>query len=652
MPTRRNSEIAGPRFGRGPALFAALIALAICAAPLPASAATNPGELYAFGLNRFGQLGNATNNGTNNPNPTPTLVGLPGASGPVTQVAAGYEHGLALASTGQLYAFGSNLYGELGIATNSGTSNPNPTPALVGLPGASGPVTQVTAGGEHSLALASSGQLYAFGYNYLGELGSVTNSGTTNPNPTPTPVGLPGASGPVTQIAGGEYHSLALTSTGQLYAFGSNENGELGIATNSGTSNPNPTPTLVGLPGASGPVTQIAGGGYHSLALTSSGQLYAFGLNRYGQLGIATNSGTTNPNPTPTLVTLPGASGPVTQVAAGGYHSLALTSSGQLYSFGRNYYGELGSATNNGTNNPNPTPTLVTLPGASGPVTQIAGGADHSLALTSSGQLYAFGANYYGQLGSATNNGTNNPNPIPVPVDLGAGTTIDTMVSGVQADHTLVVVANLAVASSSLPSGRIGVPYRATAAAAGGTAPYAWQASGLPAGLSIDPGSGQIGGTPTVVGTGQVTLSVSDRYGIVAQSATIALTIAPVRRGRAFAARIAPVKGGKALLRLRCRGGGRCRGVVKLIARVRLRRGVKRPARGSAARRTRRVLIGRTRFSIAAGRTRVIRVKLKRKGKKLLRRARRHRLKVKLKGRGVKPRTVVLKQVHRRRRKH
>ncbi len=242
-------------------LLAALIALAICVAPPPASAATtNPGELYAFGYNYFGQLGSATNNGTNNPNPIPALVTLPGASGPVTQLAAGDEHSLALTSSGQLYAFGYNHYGELGSATNNGTGNPNPTPALVSLPGASGPVTQIAAGGDHSLALTSSGQLYAFGYNYYGELGSATNSGTANPNPTPAPVTLPGASGPVTQIAAGVYHSLALTSSGQLYAFGDNSYGQLGSATNNSTNNPNPTPALVPLPGASGPVTQLAAG--------------------------------------------------------------------------------------------------------------------------------------------------------------------------------------------------------------------------------------------------------------------------------------------------------------------------------------------------------------------------------------------------------
>ena len=183
----------------------------------------------------------------------------------------------------------------------------------------------------------------------------------------------------------------AASPAGGVLAFGDNDFGQLGSTTNIGTGSPNPRPTLVGLPGEIGPVTQVAAGGGHSLAVTASGQLYAFGINGTGELGSSANNGTNNPNPTPTVVTLPGEIGPVTQVAAGANHSLAVTASGQLYAFGFNEFGQLGSSTNNGTNHANPTPTLVTLPGEIGPVTQVAAGANHSLAVTASGQLYAFG---------------------------------------------------------------------------------------------------------------------------------------------------------------------------------------------------------------------------------------------------------------------
>ncbi len=264
---------------------------------------------------------------------------------------------------------------------------------MVTLPGQIGSVAQVAAGGNHSLFVTSSGQLYAVGHNYWGQLGNATNNATNNPNPTATLVTLPGQIGPVAQAAAGEGHSLVLTSSGQLYAFGENADGRLGNTTNINTTMPNPTPTLVPLPGLVGTVTQVAAGGYHSLVASSSGQLYAFGFNYYGQLGNATNTGMVTPNPTPTLVTLPGQAGTIADIAAGQHYSLVLTTSGQLYAFGSNVYGELSDATNMGTGNSNPVPALVTLPGQIGRDLAHRSRPDHSLATTASGQLYAFGIN-------------------------------------------------------------------------------------------------------------------------------------------------------------------------------------------------------------------------------------------------------------------
>jgi hypothetical protein len=116
--------------------------------------------------------------------------------------------------------------------------------------------------------------------------------------------------------------------------------------------------------------------------------------------------------------------------------------------------------------------------------------------------------------------------------------------------------------------------------------------------------------------------------------------------GTMVAAGRALVKRGRALLRARCRGGGRCQGVVKLIAVVRAHRIVKRKNR----KRVRRVLIGRARFGISAGKTKMLGVRLNRRGRRMLRRASRHRLKVRLTGNGVKRRAVMLKEARRKRR--
>jgi alpha-tubulin suppressor-like RCC1 family protein len=475
----------------------------------PALAAPSPGELYGVGNNRFYQLGNETNAETQEPNPTPLPAMLPGQDGPVIGAAGGEHHSLAVTAGGRLYSFGYNYYGQLGNPTdNEYTFEPPLSPGLVTLPGESGPVIQTDAGCDFSLAVTGGGQLYAFGENQFGQLGNSTHVEEDKANPTPTLVTLPGATGGVVEAAAGCFHSLALTSTGQLYAFGHNGSGELGYQPTAGPGeNAHPTPTLVTLPGQLGPVVQIAAGGAgtggFSLALTESGQLYSFGDNRYGQLGFAEDSGpgpdpSENDHPTPTLVTLPG---PVALIAAGTFHTLALTEDGRLYAFGSNRFGELGDTTNNGTEEANPTPTLVTLPGAPGPVARIAAGYEDSFALTRAGRLYSFGWNYYGQLGRQADVGNSQaPNPTPAQVAMPGGAAVATVAAST--DHTLVTVGML-LTTTSLPAGVVGAPYEAEMHAAGGEAPLRWSATGLPPGLALDQASGRLSGTPTNASCGQ-----------------------------------------------------------------------------------------------------------------------------------------------------
>lgn len=141
---------------------------------------------------------------------------------------------------------------------------------------------------------------------------------------------------------------------------------------------------------------QAAAGVSFSLVLTASGQLYTFGSDDAGELGDGKSS--YEENPTPEVITLPGATGSPVQVAAGREFSLVLTSSGQLYAFGGDSNGELGNGSNNyeGAS----TPVAITLPGEKGSIKEIAAGRNHSLVVTRSGQLFAFGSDQYGQLGN------------------------------------------------------------------------------------------------------------------------------------------------------------------------------------------------------------------------------------------------------------
>jgi alpha-tubulin suppressor-like RCC1 family protein len=502
------------------AVFPVLVALLVVGVDVAVAAPA--GSVFAFGGNYYGQLGVSPS--VYGSSATPAVMTLPGESGPVTEVATGAGFSLMATAGGQLYAVGGNSEGQLGNATNNGANSPNPTPTPVALPGENGAVSQLAAGDDFSLVVTSSGQLYAFGDNKYGQLGNATNTGPTlsgpaPPNPTPTIVALGGEK--AVYAAAGYDHSLVVAASGRLYAFGNNAGGQLGNATHNGSDTATSTPTLVSLPGASGLVTQVAAGTSFSLALTASGQLYAFGYNGSGQLGNAPLGA----NPTPALVTLPGENGPITQIAAGSAHTLALTASGQLYAFGDNYYGELGNTTNNGNANPSPTPALVTLPGATGAITQIAAGYDDSFAVTSTGQVFGFGFNRDGALGRDTNLGTYNATPTPAIIALPGGTTVDTVARGDQAGHTVALVSDVAIATGSLPGGQVGQPYSTALSATGGTAPVAWSASGLPPGLGIDAQSGVISGSPGAPGSYPVTVAVTDTYGSQT-SQTITLAVA------------------------------------------------------------------------------------------------------------------------------
>ncbi|CAN5494011.1 hypothetical protein BH10ACT2_BH10ACT2_26520 [soil metagenome] len=380
------------------------------AAPLPLTPIVAGGDhhslildgnhtLYTFGTNEAGQLGFSENSGTDVPNPIPTQI-MTG----VAQVAAGAYHSIALKTDGTVWTFGDNEDGQLGRATNSGTATPNPVPAqVVGLPAV---IVAIAAGGFHSLAVDAAGNLWTWGLNDSGQLGTAgPNLGTGNPNPTPTQVTTLSH---VSQIAAGAFHSLVLTDDANVWAFGWNLDGQIGNSLNAGEFDSwNDVPTQVAeLSG----IKAIAAGGYHSLALSSDGHVWAFGWNFYGQLGNATNNGVLAPAP-PNYVPeqVAGLTG-VKAIEAGESHTLALKTDGTLWTFGYNFDGQLGRIDGVDSDDAQPLPTQVLTD-----VEEIAGGLYHSVVFTAGG-LLAFGNNLYGQLGISSTSSLDQANPTPTTV--------------------------------------------------------------------------------------------------------------------------------------------------------------------------------------------------------------------------------------------
>ncbi|MGE5579277.1 MAG: fibronectin type III domain-containing protein [Bacillota bacterium] len=235
-------------------------------------------------------------------------------------------------------------------------------------------VTGVASGNNHNLALRGDGTVWAWGYNDDGQLGDGTTIQRTSP------VQVSGLTG-VIAIAAGDEHSLALKGDGTLWAWGRNNGGQLG----DGTTTTRKTPVQVkGLTG----ITALSAGIYHTLALKGDGTVWAWGDNNYYQLGDPRISRATRP------IQVSGLTG-VTAISAGDCHSLAVKGDGTVWAWGRNHRGQLGV----GSMTTGMTP--VQVPGLTG-FTAVAAADDHSLALRGDGTVWAWGYNDCGQLGDGT----------------------------------------------------------------------------------------------------------------------------------------------------------------------------------------------------------------------------------------------------------
>ena len=375
----------------------------------PTLTAAGAGSVLGWGQDSYGQLGNGADPASE---ASPVKVSLPSGTG-ITGVSAGYDHSLAVTSAGGVLAFGRNDVGQLG----NGTTTDSDVPVSVSLPSGT-TVTQASAGDGFSLAVTSTGGALAWGDDEEGELGDGQVSGSPATSPVPVSLGTS-----VTQVAAGiSDYGLALTSTGQVLAWGNNFAGQLG----DGTTTSSDTPGRVDLP-AGVQVTQIAAGGATGYALTSAGAIYAWGYGANGVLG----DGSTGNADTPVLVKLPSGT-TVTQIASNGSFALALTSAGKVLAWGGDSSGQLGDGTTSTTGSDIPVP--VSLPSRA-KVSRIAAGGQFGLAVTSSGTVVAWGDDVWGELGDGTTSTTGSD--VPVAVSLPAKTTITDVAAG--QDHALAL---------------------------------------------------------------------------------------------------------------------------------------------------------------------------------------------------------------------
>jgi alpha-tubulin suppressor-like RCC1 family protein len=352
------------------------------------------GAAYCWGAASFGQLGNGG---------VSSVPGVPVAvvtSGPLsgktlTQIATGSGSTCAVASTGTAYCWGQGVNGELG---NGSATNSN-VPVTVATSGvlAGKTLTQVSLGTNFACALDASGAAYCWGLNTSGQVG---NPATAAHFLVPTAVTSQAA------VSAGYTHSCTISS-GRAYCWGDNSDGELGNGSTTSSSVPVAVVTSGVLSGVT--LSEITAGFFFTCALSTTGAVYCWGFNADGELGNNSTGNSSVPVAVSTSGVLAGVM--VTQITAdSGFNACALGGTGAAYCWGRNSDGQLGNNTVISSSVPVAVSTSGVLSGKT--LTQVSAGNDLTCALGSTGLAYCWGDNTRGQLGN--NSTTNSPVPVAV----------------------------------------------------------------------------------------------------------------------------------------------------------------------------------------------------------------------------------------------
>uniref|UniRef100_A0A8D0DFM0 HECT and RLD domain containing E3 ubiquitin protein ligase 4 n=1 Tax=Sander lucioperca TaxID=283035 RepID=A0A8D0DFM0_SANLU len=309
----------------------------------------------------------------------------------VCDVGCGHRHTAFLLEDGTVYTCGCNDLGQLGHEKSR--KKPEQVVALDAQI-----ILAVSCGESHTLALNDKGLVFSWGQGSDGQLGLNNFEECVR-----VPRNIKSLSDvQIAQVACGYWHSHALSRGGQVFSWGQNRYGQLGLGIN-GQSIPTPQiiQSLQGIPFA-----QISAGGAHSFALTLSGAVFGWGCNKFGQLGLNDSNDRSFPALLKSL-----RSQRVIYISCGEDHTAALTKLRGVFTFGAGGYGQLGHNSANHEINPRKVFELM-----GNVVTQIACGRQHTIAFTPSREkMDSFGLGGNGQLGTRSTCNRKSPAPVKGP---------------------------------------------------------------------------------------------------------------------------------------------------------------------------------------------------------------------------------------------
>ncbi|KAI7841414.1 hypothetical protein COHA_004809 [Chlorella ohadii] len=348
--------------------------------------------VFSWGVNEDGQLGldrvsgGAAANNVLQPKVVEACLGtrFRGREFGCSPIVAASRNTLAIGADGEVITWGWNARGTLGHGHREPQSKPQRVAGLEAVQ-----IRQAAIGGWHVLALDATGQCWAWGGNEYGQCLAHGDKDVLRPVRC-----LNGIN--VKQVAAGGMHSLALTEDGQIWQWGEPW-GDFSMTIDR-------TPHRID---AGGDFVGISCGAFHNLALNSAGEVYAWGINDFGMLGNGTTSYATTPE---RVVGLEGVF--VADVAAGGWHSMAISAEGEVYVWGRGEYGRLGLGDRTGSSKLRPQ-KVKALEGHR--VVQGSCGGTHTMVVTDEGRCFIWGRAAFGRLGTGVDKDCISPVELKLP---------------------------------------------------------------------------------------------------------------------------------------------------------------------------------------------------------------------------------------------
>ncbi|CAG9322858.1 unnamed protein product [Blepharisma stoltei] len=401
------------------------------------AAVSNLGEVYSWGAGSYGRLGHGSEIDVQIPSIVTALQGKR-----MYMVACGFRHSLSISVQGEVFAWGAGNYGVTGLFDLKEIRTMLIPLQIRFLEGKK--ITQVAVGPWHSMAISSAGEVFTWGYHGHGRLGHGTDARDDQAFPKAIPPQfIYGVTGGVRiieriaqitgskklmirntpardawkmiQVACGGQHSLAVTKSGTVWAWGENRNGALGV----GKNEEDQLVPVICQNLNNYIIKSVACGSQHSLAISTRGEVLTWGNGRFGQLG----NGFAGICFIPKIVEMLQGKG-IIQGACGEDYSAVLSEIGEVYTFGNSDSGKLGLGRVPHQVFPKLIRDLLNI-------SYISAGQSHMAVIGHNGAVYTWGSGFYGKLGNGSSENLFSPKQIH-----GKGERIYKMVS-CGASHTL-----------------------------------------------------------------------------------------------------------------------------------------------------------------------------------------------------------------------